>query len=121
MCPLGRFSLVLRATFERVADPDPPDEEDLLVQLDVALSLGRQPSLRSVDPARLQRATQGAGQSTGGCRDQIVERGRVLGVLARVSPIVLTDRAMGAKQDGLPLDRQVGLANRTSLPNDPHL
>jgi hypothetical protein len=61
MCPLGRFSPFVRTPSQRVADANPPNDEDLLVQFDVALRLGRQPSVRSIDLSRLQRATQGAG------------------------------------------------------------
>src|SRR5436309_3877676 len=74
--PLGRLSLVLRAVPQQVLHPDPPDDEDLVLDDHVSLRRRLQPPVAGVDSARLQRATESAGQSTGGGGDDVVERRR---------------------------------------------
>jgi hypothetical protein len=64
-------------------------------------------ALPSFDLARLQRATQGSGQSTGCRGDDIVERGGVRLVAARSRLVVLRDLIVNAKQDRLALLRKV--------------
>jgi len=63
--PLGGLALVIWTALQRVPDPNPRDDQDLVDHLDVAFRLTDEVPLRSVDPARLQRAPQCAGQSTG--------------------------------------------------------
>jgi hypothetical protein len=74
---LRRVPLVRRTSFECVADPNPLDDEDAILDFDVPFGLRGQMALTGFDLARLQRATQGPGQSA--CRggDDVVERGRV--------------------------------------------
>lgn len=116
---LSGLPLVLRAPLEPVIDSDPLDDQDLVLELDVPLRLRRQPSLRSIDTTRLQRATQGAGESTGRGRDDVVEGGGVLRILAGGGAVVLPDRAMGAEQHRFLLDGQVRHSDRSLLANDP--
>src|SRR5690349_25166200 len=97
MRPLRRLAFVRRAVAQRVRDPDPLDHEDLLLDVDVALGLGRQPPLARVDPARLQRASKGAGESTGGRGDDVVEGGGVLRVLTWRRSVVLADGPVRAE------------------------
>src|SRR5437879_6300458 len=73
---LGRVSLVLRAVPQHVLHPDPPDDEDPVLDDHVSLRRRLQPAVAGVDSAHLQRATEGAGQSTGGGGDDVVERRR---------------------------------------------
>jgi hypothetical protein len=54
---LGRLTLVRRAAGKEVANVDPSDDEDPVLEDDVALRLGSEPAFAGVDPARLQRAT----------------------------------------------------------------
>jgi len=119
MGSLRGLSLVLRATRQRVADADPLDDEHLVLEVDLAFGLGRQPSPARVDPARLQRATQGAGESTGSGGDDIVERRGVIGILAGRRAVVLTDLVVGAEVDGLLLNGQERAADRASVADDP--
>src|SRR5205814_8333543 len=95
--------------------------QDLVLHDHVALSFGAQPSVTSVDPARLQRATQRAGESTGGSRDHVVEGGGVVGVLSGCGAVMLADLVVGTEHDGVGLDRQKGLPDRSPLTNDPHM
>ena len=82
-------------------DVDPLDDQDLLHEVDLALGLRRQPAPARVDPARFQRATQGAGESTCRGRHDVVERRRVIGVLTGCRAVVLAHRAVRAEGDGL--------------------
>jgi hypothetical protein len=120
MSSFGRFSLVIRAATKLITDADPLDDEDLVLQHHVALSLGLKPSTSGVDTARLQRATQGARESTSGGRHQVIEGGRPLGVLSRSSAVVLADLVMSAEEDGLLLGGQIGIPERAALPDHPH-
>ena len=51
-----------------------PDHEHILFQLDLANRFSHQVSGR-IDLTRLQRASKGAGQSTRGSGDNVIERG----------------------------------------------
>ena len=118
MGPLGCFSLVFRAALQRVADADLLDDQDLVLEIDLAFGFRRQPSPTRVDPTRLQRATQGAGESTGCGSHYVVESRRVVGILTRRSSVMLAHLVVGAESHRLRLDRQVRLADRSSLTND---
>lgn len=120
MRPLRCLALVLRAVAQRVCNSDPLDDEDLLLQVYLALGRCGQSPLARIDAARLQRAPKSAGESTCGRGDYIVERGRVLGVLARRRSIVLTHRTMRAEDHRLVFGRKERLANRSALADDPH-
>jgi len=118
---LGGLALVVRAIPERVADVDLLDHQDFVFQVDLAFGLGGEPPLTRIDPARLQRAAQGAGESTSGRRDHVVEGRRVVGVLAGRRPVVFAHRAVRAEYDWLRLSREVRLPNGPALADDPHL
>src|SRR5260370_15217652 len=61
MRSLRRLALVLRAAGEVVANVDALDHEHLVLDDHDTLGVGGQLSLAGVDPARLQRASKGAG------------------------------------------------------------
>ena len=118
MSPLGCLSLVLGASHQQVGDPDPLDHQHLVFEEDVTLPGCRQTAIAGVDPARLQRATQGAGQSTSRRGDDVVEGGGVVWELARRRPIVLAHLVVGAEQHRLGFGRHVCLPDRASLSDD---
>ena len=66
--PLGGRAL-LRIQFEGVFHVYAFDHENLLVQLDFSGGFRCQPAFAGGDIARLQRASEGPGQSTGGRSD----------------------------------------------------
>jgi hypothetical protein len=72
--PLRRL-LLLGAELQVVADVDPLDHQDSVLGLDLAGGLGPEPSLSCRDPARLQRAPEGASESAGRGGDDVVKRG----------------------------------------------
>ena len=71
---LRGLALVVGAARQGVVHADPLDDEDPVFYLDVTFGSRHQLAAARIDPARLQRATQGAGQSTGGGRYHIVKR-----------------------------------------------
>ena len=73
--PARGIALVLRASLELVANPNPLDDQYPAVYLDLALGFRRQVPLGCFDLARFQRAAQCSGQSAGGGGDDVVERG----------------------------------------------
>ena len=73
---------------------DAAQYEHTAIGLDFAIRHGRQVAFARRDPARLQRATQGAEQSPTGCRDHVVDRRCVrLDDLAQ-DAVVTRDRAV---------------------------
>ena len=120
MRTLRGLSFVLRAARQLVADVNPLDDEHLVLDLDLAFRLRRQPPPARIDPARLQRATQGAGESTRSRGDDVVESRSVLGILTGRRAVVLTDLVVGAEEDGLGLDGEKGTADRASVADDPN-
>lgn len=118
---VGSISLVVGTAAERVLDPDPFDDKHLLLDDNVAFCLSEEPILARIDSARLQRAAECARQSTGCSGDDVVERRRMLGILAGDGPVVLTDLVMGSEDDGMPLGGEVRLADRPPFPFDSNL
>ena len=120
---MGAFSslaLVGRTAREPVVDVDALDDEHLVLDDHGAFGLGAQLPLARVDPARLQRATQGAGESTCGRGDDVVEGRGVVGILPRLGAVVFAHLVVGPEPDGLGLRRQVSPADRPALADDPH-
>ncbi len=118
MCSLCGVPLVRRAACQRVADPNPLDDEHAILDLDVTFGIRPQVALPSFDPARLQRATQGAGQSTGRRRHDVVERGRVRLEGARRRSVMFGHLVVDAEADRIVLCRKIGTAKRSLDPLD---
>ena len=117
----GGLLLIRRATLQLVADPNALDDEHAALDLDVAFGLGREMSLAGVDLARLQRATQRAGEST--CRrgDHVIERCRMRLELAGFRPVMLRHLVVHAKRNRLGLSREVRVSQRTFDPLNPNV
>jgi hypothetical protein len=89
---------------------DPAQYQDAIVGLDFAPCLGSELALTGIDLARLQRASEGAKESAGCCRDDVVDGRRVgVGNVARHA-IVSGDRPVDSEPDWLGFGRQVGPA-----------
>lgn len=116
---LGSLTFFVRAVSQRVADANALDDEDPVLQQNVALDVTAEPALVGSNPARLQRASQGARQSTAGGRHHVVEGGRMVGILTRRGLVVLAHRAVGTEDDRGRLGRQMGLADGSPFPDDP--
>ena len=117
--PLCGLTLVVRAARERVVHADSLDDEDPVFYLDVTFGRRHQLAAARLDSARLQRATQGAGESTGGGRYHVVESGGV-----RLKPgrclIVRRHLVVHPEEDWLGLGRQERFSKRALHPLDSH-
>lgn len=86
-----RRSLLVSFSPEVVADVNASDHHHVTVLLNLAHCVRRQPAFTCRNPARLQRATQGARQSTCGGSNQVVD-GRGVGFVDRqIDAILLRD------------------------------
>lgn len=93
----GRVLLLRRATGQSIVHTDSLDHEDALLHFDVAFGLGRQMTLARGDPARFQRASQGAGESTSGGSDDVVEGGGMRFEGAGRCPVMLRNFIVDAE------------------------
>jgi len=99
-------------SFQSHPHVNPPDHENVLLQLDLPHSLPDQASSGSIDVTRFQRASKGSRKSTSRGRDNVIERRS-----ARVRDrwrnlVVLGDRSVDAEDHRLRFGRKVSLANR---------
>lgn len=107
MHPLGSRPLIRRRG-EPEPDVDTADHQHVVFGF-FDLPGGRcgQPLPGRLDPARLQRASEGAGESARGGGDHVVERGRVRLNAAGRDLVMLGDRTMDAKHHRLTLTGQI--------------
>jgi hypothetical protein len=118
--PLGSLALVGRAAGQGVVHVNPLDHKHSVLDLDLAFSRGDKVAATRIDSARLQRATQGPRQSTGGGRDYIVKGGRVW-LVPRWCLVVLRDLVVHPEQNRRRLGRQKRLAQRALDPFNANL
>jgi hypothetical protein len=78
---------------------DPLHDENTVLVFDLARGLADQSSVARIDVTRLQRAPEGAGESAGRGGDEIVERGRPLGLAASRDSVVIGDLVVHAELD----------------------
>jgi hypothetical protein len=97
---------------------DPSDHQDILLKLNFTNGFRHQPPARCINLTRLQRASQGSGQSTGRSRYDVIERRGVRLSNRRRNFIVLGNGAVHAEDYGLRLSGKPGTANRTLDPFD---
>jgi hypothetical protein len=84
---------------EAVGDVNPFDDQDLLLELDLAGDISCQ--FLDCDLARCQRACKRSNQSPAGGGYHIVESGCVRLVFARIGAVMLSHRAMKTEADWL--------------------
>jgi hypothetical protein len=89
---------------------NPPDNEHVLIEFDLPNRFRNQPSIRCVDLTRLQRASEGSGESTRGGRDDVIQCGGVRFRNRRGYFVVLRDGAVNAKDDRFRFGRKIGSA-----------
>ena len=80
---------------------NPLDDQDIFFEFDLAGRLRDQPRVRRIDLTRLQRASKGSGQSTGGGRDYVVQCRGVRFEDVRRNFVVFGDRAVNPEDHGL--------------------
>jgi hypothetical protein len=108
----------IRVDLERVRDMDAFDDEDAVVDLDLAAPGPDQPPLARIDLARLQRASKRPSQSAGGRRDDVVEGRRALCIAAPRDAVVVGDLVMDSEEDRLGRTRNLGASQRSAYPLD---
>ena len=90
------FAVGVGVEREREADVDSFDHEHTVLGLDLADRLCGQSSFSSGNVTRLQRASEGAGQSPGGGSDHVVERGRMCRFASAGNAVVVGDLVVNA-------------------------
>ena len=98
VCALGGLALILRTASQPIADTNPFDHEYPVLEHDVTLGFRAQSSTACIDLARLQRTPECACKSTCSRCYHVVERGGMIGVLARSCPVVFANLIMRAEQ-----------------------
>ncbi len=99
-----------------VRDMDTANHQHLVFGDDLTFDIcGQGPRLQS-DTARIQRATQGAGESAAGGCYHVIERGGEGWILLRIEPVVLGDLRMDAECYRVFFDRKVGQSDGSLEP-----
>lgn len=103
--PLNHRPRFLRSN-QLVNHVNAAEDQNVFFYLNLTSNIGSQSFVTSAYLTRFQRAPEGAGQSTGGRRHDVIDRRRVLlGNRIGVSSVVPGDGAMHAKDDGFRLRR----------------
>jgi len=97
---------------------DAPDNQYIFLQFNFTHGFGYQAIMRSSDVTRFQRASESAGQSTSGSRDDVVQRRGVRLQHGQWNLIVLSDGAVDAEYHRRFFCGQVGFSNRSLHPFD---
>jgi hypothetical protein len=116
---LGAVGALVEA--QLVADVDAFDDQDAAVEFDLAFSVGSETTVSGGDVARLERAPEGADQSTRGGGHDVVEGGRVRGALIGRDAVVLGDFGVHPERHRVALGGEVGVAKGSTLALDAHL
>jgi hypothetical protein len=110
--PLRR-PVVFVFAFQLEPHVNAPQNQHIVLFLDLTGRLARQASLAGRNFTRLQRASKGAGESTRSSRDDVIERRRVwFQVRRRCLEIVRGYRAMDPEQNRVWFRRNKGSAQR---------
>ena len=80
---------------------NPADHQDVVLLFDLSDCIRYEPFVRCIDLTRLQRASKGSGQSTGGGRDYVVQCRGVRFQDVRRNLVVLGDRAVNTEDHRL--------------------
>ena len=116
MCTLRRVDLFLRRIFQAEDDVDAPKYEHAVLDFDFTICHRGQVTFAGDDPARLQRATQGAEQSPAGRGNDVIDRGRMRIGNVTLDAVVTRDWTVCAEAYRFLLRRHVREAQR---PLDP--
>lgn len=117
--PLSFLSAFLRDR-EPVAHVDPFDDQHAVLRLDLANSLDLITLGIDLDLTRLQRAGEGARQSTASSGHYVVQCRGMGWVLLRPDAVVLGHLGVHAEHDWRLLGRQKGKTVRAAKPLNPH-
>jgi hypothetical protein len=116
----GGFASIFRYS-QTILDTDSLDNQNLLIQLDLALHLRGQIVLMQLDSARLQRASQGTGESPASSSDNVVEgssgRRKEIGAYS----VVLRDLGVNPEHRWLRFSGEIGATDRSTDPFNTNL
>lgn len=120
--PVHAFDLLTPVLLdsEPVVNGYPPDHEHLVLEHHLADRLDLVALRIDLDVTRLQRAGEGASQSAASGRHDVVERGRMWGILVRADTVMLRDLGMDPERHRLVLSGQVREPLRAAQPLDFH-
>ena len=90
-----------------VRDKDTPHDEHVVVFFNLSDDVCFEQAFAGRNPARLQRAAKGAGESAGGCRYEVVNGGGMRLVGVRIGAIVLGYFGVESKEHGFAGGREV--------------
>lgn len=107
--------------FEIVSDMNSLDDQHIAILFNLACRFTMQPAFICRDPARYQRATEGAGQSSCGGGNQHVERGLVWFVELVVDSIMFGDLGMHTEVSWFFFRGDIGSPERTPDPFNLHV
>ena len=99
---------------------DPLENQDAAFRLDFTDGLRSQATPASIYSTRLQRAPEGSRQSAAGSCDDVIKRGRALGISGSGDAVVLGDLVVNAEVDRLALTRYLRAAQRSANAFDPY-
>jgi hypothetical protein len=103
-------------SFQMIDDPYSPDYQNVVLSLDLAHHLTDQVPAAGIYLARLQRAPEGADQSTRRRRNHVIDCRRMRLYYSRADTIMLGDGTMDSEPDRLPFGRKVSKAQGAYLP-----
>jgi len=101
---------------EVVRDAYPLDDQNAVFLFHLSNHFGRELTSARRDPARLQRATKGAGESPPGGGDHVIQRRRIL--LSNVGSVMAGNVPVNPKVDGTVMGGEPGMSVRALDPID---
>jgi len=110
--PIGLFSSQLQSNM------DAPDDQYVFLKFNFTHCFGYQAIIRSIDVTRFQRASEGAGKSTSGSRDDVIQRRGVRFQNGWRNLVVLSDSPVDSEYHRSCFCGQVCFSNRSLHPFD---
>ena len=97
---------------------DAPDDQYIFLKFNFTHRFGYEVIIRSIYVTRFQRASEGAGKSTSGSRDDVIQRRRVRFQNGRRNLVVLSNSPVDSEYHRRCFCRQVCFSNRSLHPFD---
>lgn len=116
--PIDGLTLFVGNAAQRIRHMDPSDHQDLAVLFDLAYDRSDECPTACIDVTRLQRASEGTGQSAPCRGDEVVDCRCVRRERVLVNAIVLRDLAVNTEADGIRATRHVRCPQRAVITCD---
>ena len=111
---------LIHSRSELIAHVNASDHKHVALEFNFSDGFRTKPVIAGVDLARLQRAAECAGESTGGRGNDIIQGCGMRRISLRGDPIMFSDLGMDAEDNRFFLRRQVGKSHRTGFSFDAH-